>query len=102
MQVKLSASVGKKDAYWAVGRSRAREKQDRAVESFTDVYIVPGVAWQRSGNGADGCVRDHLAPYDLRRILLITSDAHVVDVVYAKAGFALLTNPDKWMTFGAQ
>jgi len=114
------------DAYWAVGRSR--EKQDRAVESslnfgvydrvsgdqvgyarvvtdnatfawLTDVYITPSARGRGLGTALTAAVRDHLAPYDLRRILLITSDAHAV---YAKAGFAPLTNPDKWMTFGAQ
>jgi hypothetical protein len=42
-------------------------------------------------------VRDHLAPYGLRRILLATVDAHEV---YAKAGFAPLAKPQKWMMLG--
>ncbi|MGW7313099.1 hypothetical protein [Streptomyces sp. NPDC054865] len=46
----------------------------------------------RSDNG-------YLAPYDLRRVLLATADAHAV---YAKVGFESFTMPGKWMTLGAQ
>jgi hypothetical protein len=44
-------------------------------------------------------VREYLAPYGLRRILLATADAHGV---YAKAGFEPLTDPEKWMALGDQ
>lgn len=39
-------------------------------------------------------IRDHLAPYKLKRVLLSTLDAHEV---YAKAGFVPFPNPDNLM-----
>ena len=114
------------DAYWARGRSR--EKQDRAIASslnfgvfdrasglqvgyarvvtdladfawLCDVYISPEARGKGLGTALVTAVRDHLAPYGLRRILLATSDAHGV---YAKVGFAPLEKPELWMTLGAQ
>jgi len=109
------------DAYWAAGRSR--EKQDRAIKgslnfgvyqvdsgdqvayarvvtdlaSFAwlcDVYVDPSARGKGLGTALVGAVREHLRPYDLRRILLATHDAHGV---YEKLGFAPLEKPDQWM-----
>ncbi|MFJ5547625.1 GNAT family N-acetyltransferase [Streptomyces sp. NPDC093225] len=114
------------DAYWARGRSR--EKQDRAIAGslnfgvyerasgaqvgyarvvtdradfawLCDVYICPEVRGKGLGTALVTAVRDHLAPYGLRRIILATADAQGV---YAKVGFAALENPERWMTLGAQ
>ncbi|WP_433544614.1 GNAT family N-acetyltransferase (plasmid) [Streptomyces sp. CA-294286] len=114
------------DAYWARGRSR--EKQDRAISNslnfgvydrncgrqvgyarvvtdwadfawLCDVYIAPQARGKGLGTALVAAVREHLAPYGLRRILLATADAHAV---YARAGFAPLTKPEQWMTLGAQ
>ncbi|MEW1912086.1 GNAT family N-acetyltransferase [Kitasatospora sp. NPDC085895] len=114
------------DAYWALGRPR--EKQERAIggslnfgvyESASgaqvgyarvvtdgatfgwlcDVYVAPGARGRGLGTALTAAVRDHLAPFGLRRIMLATADAHEV---YAKAGFAPLDDPGKWMALGAQ
>jgi len=114
------------DAYWALGRSR--EKQDLAIAGslnfglydsasgsqlgyarvitdqatfawLCDVYIAPAVRGKGLGTALVTAVRDHLAPYGLRRILLATADAHAV---YAQVGFAPLEKPEKWMTLGEQ
>ncbi|MET9610145.1 GNAT family N-acetyltransferase [Streptomyces sp. NPDC006512] len=114
------------DAYWA--RDRSREKQDRAIASslnfgvydrasgrqlgyarvvtdgadfawLCDVYIAPEARGKGLGTALVTAVREHLAPYGLRRVLLATSDAHAV---YAKVGFAPLAKPEQWMTLGAQ
>jgi len=113
------------DAYWALGRSR--EKQDRAiagslnfgvyaVESgeqvayarvvtdladfawLCDVYVDRSVRGEGIGTALVGAVCEHLRPYDLRRILLATQDAHGV---YRKLGFAPLAEPDRWMALVA-
>lgn len=109
------------DAYWALGRSQ--EKQERAIAgslnfgvyevvsgdqvayarvitdlaSFAwlcDVYVDRSVRGKGIGTALVGAVREHLRPYDLRRILLATQDAHGV---YEKLGFAPLAEPDRWM-----
>ncbi|WP_371619153.1 GNAT family N-acetyltransferase [Streptomyces sp. NBC_00454] len=114
------------DSYWALGRSR--EKQDAAIDGslnfgvyeeasgaqvgyarvvtdratfawLCDVYVDRGVRGKGLGTALAGAVRDHLAPYGLRRILLATGDAHGV---YAKVGFEPLAAPDKWMALGEQ
>ncbi|MFB6810228.1 GNAT family N-acetyltransferase [Streptomyces sp. NPDC056387] len=114
------------DAYWALGRSR--EKQDRAIADslnfgvydsasgaqiayarvvtdrstfawLCDVYVDPAARGKGLGTSLAGAVRDHLAPYGLRRVLLATADAHGV---YAKAGFAPMAHPAKWMVLGEQ
>lgn len=113
------------DAYWALGRPR--EKQDRAIANslnfgvydrvsgaqvgyarvitdrttfawLCDVYIAPAIRGKGLGTALAVGIREHLAPYGLRRILLATADAHGV---YAKAGFAPLTQPERWMAAGA-
>ena len=114
------------DAYWALGRGR--EKQDLAIAGslnfgvydtasddqlgyarvvtdlatfawLCDVYIAPAARGKGLGTALAAAVRDHLAPYGLRRILLATADAHAV---YAKVGFAPLATPEKWMALGEQ
>ncbi|MFE2146510.1 GNAT family N-acetyltransferase [Streptomyces sp. NPDC059456] len=114
------------DAYWALGRSR--QTQDRAIADslnfgvydtasgaqtayarvvtdrstfawLCDVYVDPAVRGKGLGTSLAAAVRDHLAPYGLRRVLLATADAHGV---YAKAGFAPMAHPAKWMVLGEQ
>ena len=114
------------DAYWALGR--AREKQDAAIAGslnfgvhdlasgaqvgyarvitdratfawLCDVYIAREVRAKGLGTALVEAVRDELAPYGLRRILLATADAHAV---YAKVGFEPLADPGKWMALGLQ
>ncbi|MEY9840036.1 GNAT family N-acetyltransferase [Streptacidiphilus sp. EB103A] len=114
------------DAYWALGR--AREKQDTAIANslnfgvydlasdaqvgyarivtdrstfawLCDVYMAREVRGKGLGTALVGAVRDELAAYGLRRIMLATADAHAV---YAKVGFAPLAAPEKWMALGEQ
>ncbi|MFF0743662.1 GNAT family N-acetyltransferase [Streptomyces sp. NPDC004111] len=114
------------DAYWALGRSR--EKQDAAIDAslnfglydissgaqvayarvitdratfawLCDVYVDPAARGGGLGVALATLVRDHLAPYGVRRILLATGDAHGV---YAKVGFEPLAAPERWMSYGAQ
>ena len=114
------------DAYWAHGRPR--EKQDRAIAGslnlgaydretgemaayarvvtdyatfawLCDVYVDRPARGTGLGTALVAAVRDHLAPYGLRRIMLATADAHGV---YEKVGFTPLQNPDKWMALGQQ
>ncbi|KJY27600.1 GNAT family N-acetyltransferase [Streptomyces sp. NRRL S-495] len=114
------------DAYWALGRSR--EKQDLAIAGslnfgvyesasgtqigyarvvtdhatfawLCDVYIAPAARGRGLGTALATAVRDHLAPYGLRRLLLATADAHTV---YAKVGFEPMVKPEKWMVLGQQ
>ncbi|MFD7609787.1 GNAT family N-acetyltransferase [Streptomyces sp. NPDC059828] len=114
------------DAYWALGRSR--EKQDTAIAGslnfglydsasgaqvgyarvvtdratfawLCDVYIAPDARGKGLGTALVAAVREHLAPYGLRRVLLATADAHEV---YARIGFEPLAKPEKWMALGEQ
>ncbi|MFC1401432.1 MULTISPECIES: GNAT family N-acetyltransferase [Streptacidiphilus] len=114
------------DAYWALGR--VREKQDAAIAGslnfgvydlasgaqvgyarvvtdratfawLCDVYIAPEVRGKGLGTALAGAVRDEMAPYGIRRIMLATADAHAV---YAKVGFEPLAEPGKWMALGLQ
>lgn len=114
------------DAYWALGRTR--DKQDTAIAGslnfgvydsasgaqlayarvvtdqatfgwLCDVYVAPAARGKGIGTGLAAAVRDHLAPFGLRRVMLATADAHAV---YAKAGFEPLADPGKWMAFGEQ
>ncbi|GGU64983.1 N-acetyltransferase [Streptomyces albospinus] len=108
------------DAFWALGRSRetveqsvrgsvnfavhdaagsqvayARVVTDRATFAWhCDVYVAPAHRGKGLGTWIAGAVRDHLAPYQLKRVLLSTRDAHEV---YAKAGFAPVPNPEDLM-----
>jgi GNAT superfamily N-acetyltransferase len=114
------------DAYWAQGRSR--ETQDRAIASslnfglydnvsgaqvgyarvvtdyatfgwLCDVYVARADRGKGLGVALATAVRDHLAPYGLRRVLLATADAHGI---YARVGFEPLAKPEKWMALGQQ
>ncbi|MFG1776698.1 GNAT family N-acetyltransferase [Micromonospora sp. NPDC049048] len=109
------------DAYWAIGRDRetvarafagsvpfgvyrpgdgrqvavARVVTDRATFAWLcDVYVDPGERGRGLGTWLAGAVRDHLADLGVYRILLATADAQGV---YAKVGFARMTDPDRWM-----
>ncbi|MFD7666233.1 GNAT family N-acetyltransferase [Streptomyces sp. NPDC059788] len=64
-----------------------------------DVYIAPAARGKGLGTALAGHIRDHLAPYGLRRILLATGDAHGV---YARVGFEALTAPGQWMALDLQ
>ncbi|UWE07602.1 GNAT family N-acetyltransferase [Actinacidiphila bryophytorum] len=114
------------DAYWALGRPR--DKQDAAIAGslnfgvydsasgaqsayarivtdlstfawLCDVYVDPAARGKGLGTALVAAVRDHLAPYGLRRIMLATADAHGV---YAQVGFEPLADPAKWMALGEQ
>ncbi|MGW8358301.1 GNAT family N-acetyltransferase [Streptomyces wedmorensis] len=114
------------DSYWAMGRPR--QKQDSAIAGslnlgayhretgemsayarvvtdyatfawLCDVYVDRPARGTGLGTALVTAVRDHLAPFGLRRILLATADAHGV---YEKVGFTPLQNPDKWMALGQQ
>ncbi|WP_242484349.1 GNAT family N-acetyltransferase [Streptomyces sp. NE5-10] len=108
------------DAFWALGRTRetveasirgslnfavydadgsqvayARVVTDHATFAWLcDVYVEPTHRGRGLGTWLAKAVRDHLAPYRLKRVLLSTLDAHEV---YAKAGFALVPNPESFM-----
>ncbi|BDM74243.1 N-acetyltransferase (plasmid) [Streptomyces nigrescens] len=108
------------DAYWAQGRSRetveesvrnslnfaihdaagpqvayARVVTDRATFAWLcDVYVAPAHRGKGLGTWLAGAVRDHLARYPLKRVLLSTLDAHGV---YAQVGFAPVPNPQQLM-----
>ncbi|MFV2118909.1 GNAT family N-acetyltransferase [Streptomyces sp. Act-28] len=114
------------DAYWALGRSR--EKQDRAIDGslnfgayeegsgslvayarvvtdlatfawLCDVYVCPAARGGGLGTALVAAVRDHLAPYGLKRVMLATEDAHGV---YERIGFRPLDDPRRWMALGLQ
>ncbi|MEU5302728.1 GNAT family N-acetyltransferase [Streptomyces noursei] len=108
------------DAFWALGRSRetveqaarasvnfavhtpdgsqvayARVVTDRATFAWLcDVYVAPEHRGRGLGTWLAGAVRDHLAPYRLKRVLLTTSDAHEI---YARAGFVPFPTPENLM-----
>jgi GNAT superfamily N-acetyltransferase len=109
------------DAYWALGRTLAKQQAaiagslnfgayhtgsgeqhgyarvvtDQATFAWLcDVYVAPEARGRGLGTTLVAAARDHLAPFGLRRILLATNDAHGV---YAKLGFAPLGDPEKWM-----
>ncbi|MEU3014343.1 GNAT family N-acetyltransferase [Nocardia asteroides] len=113
------------DSYWAMDRPRV--VQDRAIAGslnfgvydsvsggqvayarvvtdhttfawLCDVYVSPAVRGKRIGVALIAAVRDHLAPYRLRRVMLATADAHAL---YEKFGFEPLTDPEKWMVLGS-
>ncbi|MFF8644657.1 GNAT family N-acetyltransferase [Streptomyces sp. NPDC015345] len=114
------------DAYWALGRSRA--KQDAAIAGslnfgaydgssgdqvayarvvtdratfawLCDVYVAPDARGSGLGTALVDAVRAHLEPFGLRRVLLATADAHGV---YEKVGFKPLDDPESWMALGGQ
>ncbi|UZI30689.1 GNAT family N-acetyltransferase [Streptomyces sp. VB1] len=113
------------DAFWARGRSRdlversmggslnfgvygpdgaqvayARVVTDRATFAWLcDVYVDPAHRGRGLGVRLATAVRDHLAPYELKRILLATLDAHEL---YAKVGFVPVTDPTMLMALSAE
>ncbi|WP_405844709.1 GNAT family N-acetyltransferase [Streptomyces platensis] len=108
------------DAFWALGRSRetveqsirgslnfglydaggaqvayARVVTDLATFAWLcDVYVAPTHRGKGLGTWLAAAVRDHLAPYQLKRTLLATLDAHEV---YAKVGFVTVPDPEHLM-----
>ncbi|MFI1618254.1 GNAT family N-acetyltransferase [Streptomyces lydicus] len=108
------------DAFWALGRSRetversvrgslnfavheaagpqvayARVVTDRATFAWLcDVYVAPAHRGKGLGTWLAGAVRDRLAPYRLKRVMLSTLDAHEV---YSKAGFVPFPHPEHLM-----
>lgn len=73
----------------------ARVITDRATFAWLcDVYVARPHRGKGLGTWLAGAVRDHLAPYRLKRVLLSTLDAHEV---YAKAGFAPVPYPENFM-----
>ncbi|MGW8971376.1 GNAT family N-acetyltransferase [Streptomyces platensis] len=108
------------DAFWALGRSRETVEQSiRASTNFglydaggaqvayarvitdlatfawlCDVYVAPTHRGKGLGTWLAAAVRDHLAPYQLKRTLLATLDAHEV---YAKVGFVTVPDPEHLM-----
>ncbi|WP_067713187.1 GNAT family N-acetyltransferase [Nocardia yamanashiensis] len=113
------------DAYWALGRERdiverairgslnfgaydtdgAQVAYGRVVTDLTtfawlcDVYVDPAHRGAGLGSRLTTAIRDHLAPYKLKRIVLATLDAHGL---YAKLGFEPVANPEMWMVLSAQ
>jgi GNAT superfamily N-acetyltransferase len=108
------------DAFWALGRSRETvERSVRASVNFgvydehgaqvayarvvtdlatfawlCDVYVDRAHRGKGLGTRLAFAVRDHLAPYKLKRIMLSTVDAHGI---YAKAGFVPFPDPQRLM-----
>jgi len=108
------------DAYWALGREL--ETVERAVAAslnfgvyapdgtqvgyarvvtdlatfawYCDVYVDRAHRGRGLATWLTRTVRDHLAPYRLSRILLVTRDAHEV---YARAGFVPYPDPQRLM-----
>lgn len=111
------------DAYWARGRSPdavarsvehslnfgayapdgtqvgyARVVTDHATFAWLcDVYVPPEARGEGIGVALVEAVRDHLAPLGLKRVVLVTGDAHGL---YARVGFRPLPNPEQWMILG--
>lgn len=108
------------DAFWALGRSR--DVVERSVQNslnfgvyledgvqvayarvvtdlstfawLCDVYVDRGHRGRGLGTRLAVAVRDHLARYKLKRVLLSTVDAHEV---YARVGFIPIPDPHKLM-----
>lgn len=109
------------DTYWAIGRPR--EVTERAIANSTvfgvyrsadgvqvafaravtdsatfawlcDVYVDRQERGRGLGTWLATVARDELLSRGVRRVLLITRDAHGV---YAQAGFQPLPDPDRWM-----
>jgi GNAT superfamily N-acetyltransferase len=108
------------DAFWALGRSLETVRRsiegsvsfgvydkDRTQVAFArvvtdlatfawlcDVYVDRANRGMGIGTWLTTVVRDHLAPYRLKRVMLSTRDAHEV---YARAGFVPFPDPDRLM-----
>ncbi|MFJ7329430.1 GNAT family N-acetyltransferase [Streptomyces cyaneofuscatus] len=113
------------DAFWALGRSRdtversiqgslnfgvyaadgtqaayARVVTDRATFAWLcDVYVAPAHRGLGLGVQLATAVRDHLAPYELKRTMLATLDAHEL---YAKVGFTPVPDPELLMILSSE
>jgi GNAT superfamily N-acetyltransferase len=111
------------DAFWALGRSRdvversiagsvnfgayapdgsqvgyARVVTDLATFGWLcDVYVAPAARGRGLGTALARAVREHLAPYRLKRVMLATTDAHAV---YARVGFEVYPDPERLMVLG--
>ncbi|CAL4860309.1 GNAT family N-acetyltransferase [Microbacterium sp. MM2322] len=111
------------DAYWALGRSRdvveraaqgslnfcaldddgtplgyARVVTDHATFAWLcDVYVDPDARGRGVGQALAGTVVATLEPLNLKRILLVTQDAHGL---YEKFGFTLYPTPERLMQRG--
>ncbi len=73
----------------------ARAITDRATFAWiADVWVDEGARGQGLGRRMVRWFLDHPDYADLRRIGLVTADAHGV---YAKLGFHSLLRPDRWM-----
>jgi GNAT superfamily N-acetyltransferase len=108
------------DAYWAEGRARevversfansvpvglytagseqvavARIVSDRATFAWLcDVYVDPGHRGQGLGTTLANWSVEWAERHGIKRVVLATLDAHAV---YAKAGFAPMGHPERWM-----
>jgi GNAT superfamily N-acetyltransferase len=73
----------------------ARMITDKAVFAYlADVFILPEYRGQGLSKWLMQTILSHPDLQGLRRILLVTSDAHGL---YEKFGFELIKNPDKFM-----
>ena len=110
-----------KEAYWALGRSRAL--QDAAIDAsanfgmfdsmtgrqvayarvvtdsvtfawLCDVFVDPAVRGHGVGVALMNNVCSLLGDLNLKRVVLVTGDAHGL---YEKFGFEPLAQPEKWM-----
>jgi predicted GNAT family acetyltransferase len=109
------------DAYWALGRPLetvaqsiegslcfgiyapdggelvgfARVVTDLATFAWLcDVYIARDIRGKGLGSWLVTIISDRLLATGVVRIMLATADAHAI---YAKAGFAPLVDPERWM-----
>ena len=108
------------EGYWAKGRSReatligaahsvvlgvyapdgamvggARLVTDWATFGWlTDVYVVEAHRGRGLGKALVAAAREHPSVATVKRLLLITSDAHEL---YHQYGFAPVTHPDRWL-----
>ncbi|MET8678454.1 GNAT family N-acetyltransferase [Streptomyces sp. NPDC004647] len=95
-----SLNFGVYEAATGAQAAYARVVTDRATFAWLcDVYVDRQARGHGLGTALLECVRAHLAPYGLRRILLATADAHGI---YAKVGFQPIADPDKWMYLGME
>ncbi|MYB04486.1 MAG: GNAT family N-acetyltransferase, partial [Acidimicrobiaceae bacterium] len=109
-----------RDAYWAQGRSRAETEvaaansvvlgvygpdgsmvggarivTDRATFGWlADVYVLAEHRGQGLGKALVAAACEHPAVAGIRRLMLITRDAHEL---YRPRGFAELSQPERWM-----
>jgi GNAT superfamily N-acetyltransferase len=83
--------------YHASGQQVAYARVVTDLATFAwlcDVYVGRDHRGAGLGTWLAAAIRDHLAPYKLKRVLLSTLDAHGV---YAKVGFIPFPNPEKLM-----